>query len=357
MQPPAESHASRRGPRTLTMHFGFSLVEVLVVVAILALLLGLLLPAVQGAREAARLVQCGSNLRQIGTAVHARHEARRLLPTSVASGGFDGLGDFDPRGGTSHSWLVQILPFLGEQPLADRFNLREPLLAAPLGATAGPEAERLPLLVCPSDGAGGQRFADADLTGGRECARGNYAAWASPYHVEYQHLYPATLGWRERPRLTDVTDGLHATLMASEVRAGREAGDARGAWAVGWNGASVLAFDMHHGGPDGGPFRHSAETLGHTQRPNVRHPEVNVDVLYACPDPAAAGRAEMPCGVWQLFGPWRYLSSAPRSFHRGGVQSLWADGRVTFLEDGVDEILMAYLIAIGDGQPVTLAGR
>lgn len=139
--------------------------------------------------------------------------------------------------------------------------------------------------------------------------------------------------------------------------AGRDAGDARGAWALGWNGASVLAFDMHHGGPDGGLFRHSDERIGHTQRPNIRHPDVNVDMLYACPDPAAAGRAGMPCGVWQLFGPLRYLSSAPRSRHRGGVQSLWADGRVTFLEDGIDEILMTYLIAIGDGQPVTLAGR
>jgi prepilin-type N-terminal cleavage/methylation domain-containing protein len=357
MPPSAESPLIRRGPPTFTGRSGFSLVEVLVVLAILALLVGLLLPAVQGAREAARLVQCGSNLRQIGVAIHARHEARRLLPTSVAAGSIDGLGDFDPRGGTSHSWLVQILPFLGEQPLADRFNLREPPFAAPIGATAGPQAERLPLLVCPSDGASGPPFADADLTAGRECGRGNYAAWASPYHVEYQHLYPATLGWRERPRLTDVTDGLHAALMASEVRAGRDAGDARGAWAVGWNGASVLAFDMHHDGPDGGPFRHSPVTLGHTQRPNVRDPDVNLDVLYACPDPAAADRAGMPCGTWQLFGPWRYLSSAPRSLHRGGVQSLWADGRVTFLEDGIDEILMAYLIAIGDGQPVTLAGR
>lgn len=353
----AETPRHSRGPHAVPVQSGFSLVEVLVVLATIALLIGLVLPAVQSARESARLVQCGSNLRQIGIAIHTRHEARRLLPTSVASGGFDGLGDFNPRSGTSHSWLVQILPFLDDQPLADRFDLRKPMFAAPPGGAAGPEAARLPLLVCPSDGASGPPFADPKLTAGRECGRGTYAAWASPYHVEYQHLYPATLGWRERPRLADVTDGLHAALMATEVRAGRAAGDARGAWAVGWNGASVLAFDMHHGGPDGGPFRHSPDSLGHTQRPNIRSERVNVDVLYACPEPAAAVGAGMPCGTWQFFGPWRYLSSALRSLHRGGVQALWADGRVTFLEDGIDEILMAYLIAIGDGQPVTLAGR
>ena len=64
----------------------------------------------------------------------------------------------------------------------------------------------------------------------------------------------------------------------------------------------------------------------------------------------------MPCATWQGWGRWRFLSSAPRSLHRGGVQALWVDGRVRFLEDGIDEILMAHLIAIGDGQAVSLAG-
>ncbi len=165
------------------------------------------------------------------------------------------------------------------------------------------------------------------------------------------------LGWREKPRIKDAGEGLHATLVASEARGGTEAGDARGAWAVGWNGASVLAFDMHHELPDGGPFRHSIFSLGHTQRPNIAASAINVDVLYACPEGEAAERAGMPCGTWQPFGMWFYLSSAPRSRHRGGVQALWGDSRVTFLEEGIDEIAMAYLIAIGDGRRESLAGR
>jgi prepilin-type N-terminal cleavage/methylation domain-containing protein/prepilin-type processing-associated H-X9-DG protein len=337
---------------------GFSLVEMLVVIAILGMLLALLLPAVQAARESARRVQCGSNLRQLGVAVHARQEARKLLPTTVSSGSVGDWDMFDPRAGTSHSWIVQILPFLEEQSLFDRFDLKRNLFEPSTGSEAGPEAERPAILVCPSDDAGGEAFRDAELTADRPCGRGNYAAWASPYHVEYQHRHPAVLAWRERPaRLGDVSDGLTNTLVASEVRTGRSAADIRGAWAVGWNAASVLAYDMHHDGEDAGPFRHSLISLGHTQRPNIRAPEVNVDVLYACPDPEATARAGMPCASWQPWGIWHYISSAPRSRHPNGVQALWADGRVTLLEDGADEIALAYLIAIDDGRRADHAAR
>jgi len=337
---------------------GFSLVEMLVVIAILAMLLALLVPAVQSARESARRVQCGSNLRQIGIAVHVRQDVRNQLPTTVTSGTVGFWDMFDPRTGTSHSWIVQILPFLEEQTLFDRFELDRNLFDPLAASEAGPEAARPAILVCPSDDAGSEAFSDDQLTAGRPCGRGNYAAWASPYHVEYQHRYPAVLAWRGGPaRLADVTDGLQNTLMASEVRAGRTAADARGAWAVGWNGASVLAYDMHHDGDDAGPFRHSWLSLGHTQRPNVGDPNINVDVLYACPDPEAAARRRMPCATWSPWGTWHYLSSGPRSRHPGGVQSLWADGHVTFLEDGVDEIAMAYLIAINDGRRANLAAR
>lgn len=336
---------------------GMTLVELLVVVAIIGTLIALLLPAVQGVRESARLLQCGSNLRQLGIAIQAHQEARRLLPMTVASGTVDVSTDtFDPRGGTSHSWIVQLLPFLEEQPLYDRFDLKQSLFLA-AGNQPGPEAERLAILVCPSDDARGDPFVHDQLTRGRPCGRGNYAAWASPYHVDYQHTYPGMLAWRERPTIKDVSDGLQATLVASELRAGTSPGDARGAWAVGWNGASVLAYDMHHGGPEGGVFQHSFFSLGHTQRPNIGTADINVDTLYACPEPEAAARARMPCGTWAPWGEWHYLSSAPRSRHRGGVQSLWGDGRVTFLDDEIDELTLAYLIAIRDGRAVRLADR
>jgi len=332
---------------------GFTLVEVLVVVAIIAVLVGLLLPAVQAARESARRLRCSANLKQVGLAVLAHHEARRALPTTVSSGTVARRGDFDPRSGTSHSWLVQILPQLDEQPRFDRFDLARSLFdPGPKAGTPGPEADRPAILACPGD-AGGPAFRHATLTRDRPCAKGSYAAWASPYHVEYQHRYPAPLGWRPRPRLADLRDGAHATLVASEILAGPEAWDARGAWAVGWNAASVLAYDMH-AYPDVPPFRHFPLSLGHTQRPNIRDPNVNVDVLYDCPEAVHDSMAArgMPCAEWDEDDIWRYLSSAPRSTHPGGVQALWADGRVGFLDDGIDEVTLAYLIAIDDGRPV-----
>ncbi|MFM7207583.1 MAG: DUF1559 domain-containing protein [Planctomycetaceae bacterium] len=331
-----------------------TLIEVLVVVAIIGLLIALLLPAVQSARETARRMKCGGNLRQIGIAVMMHHEARRRLPTTVASGTVSERNDLDPRSGTSHSWLVQILPYLEEQSRFDRFDLGSSLFDPRLeSGPPGPEADRPAVLACPGD-PGGPPFRHETLTRGRPCGKGSYAAWASPYHVEHQHRHPAALGWRQRPRLADLRDGAHATLVASEVLGGVEEWDARGAWAVGWNAASVLAYDMH-AYPDRPPFRHFPMSLGHTQRPNLRDAEVNVDILYACPDEDAdpAGTRGPPCAEWREDDIWRYLSSAPRSTHPGGVQALWADGRVDFLEDGIDEVTLAYLIAIDDGRPVS----
>ena len=330
---------------------GFTIVELLVVIAIIATLLGLLLPAVQSARESARRLKCAANLRQIGLGVIAHHDARRLLPTTVTSGSVSPRGDMDPRSGTSHSWLVKILPFLEEQARFDRFDLSrsvfEPEAVTP---ATGPARERPEVLACPGD-PGGPPFQHETLTRGLPFGRGNYAAWASPYHVEHQHRHPAALAWRPRPRFADLHDGTQATLVAAEVLAGRDAWDARGAWAIGWNAASVLAFDMHPY-PDAPPFRHFPMSIGHTQRPNNRNRSVNVDVLYACPDQEAANARGMPCAAWVENDIWRYLSSAPRSSHPGGVQALWADGRVDFLDDDIDEVTLAYLIAIGDGLPV-----
>jgi hypothetical protein len=79
-----------------------------------------------------------------------------------------------------------------------------------------------------------------------------------------------------------------------------------------------------------------------------------MDMLYACPDQAQAELDGMPCMPWTSSGTNRYLSAAPRSRHPGGVQVAFASGRVAFLLDSVDPLVMAYLVAINDGHSVDL---
>jgi prepilin-type N-terminal cleavage/methylation domain-containing protein/prepilin-type processing-associated H-X9-DG protein len=89
---------------------GFTLVELLVVIAIIGTLIGLLLPAVQMAREAVRRAACQNNLRQIGIGFHNFHAARDFFPTSVSGNG------------ARHYWGAQILPYMDENPLAALYD-------------------------------------------------------------------------------------------------------------------------------------------------------------------------------------------------------------------------------------------
>ena len=95
---------------------GFTLVELLVVIAIIGILVALLLPAVQAAREAARRTQCTNNLKQLGLAVHNYENTNKELPP----------GGLTPTGGSyGHSWWVRILPYIEQGNVYDKFDQRK----------------------------------------------------------------------------------------------------------------------------------------------------------------------------------------------------------------------------------------
>ena len=96
---------------------GFTLVELLVVIAIIGILVALLLPAVQAAREAARRMSCGNNLKQLGLALHNYHDTYKTLPPGGTSVGGTGLGQW------GFSWMPFILPFIEQQPMADQLYI------------------------------------------------------------------------------------------------------------------------------------------------------------------------------------------------------------------------------------------
>jgi prepilin-type N-terminal cleavage/methylation domain-containing protein len=104
---------------------GFTLVELLVVIAIIGVLVALLLPAVQSAREAARRSQCANNLKQIGLAMHNYHDTNTKLPSAIM-GGFTSATDDD-----GWSWATAILPFVEQQALFNQLNPKGELLLLP----------------------------------------------------------------------------------------------------------------------------------------------------------------------------------------------------------------------------------
>ena len=104
---------------------GFTLVELLVVIAIIGILIALLLPAVQMAREAARRISCGNNLKQYGIACHLYHDTHKIFPKggTYKSNTHDGVwsnGNIAPKLG----WQARILPFMEQNALFEKLNLK-----------------------------------------------------------------------------------------------------------------------------------------------------------------------------------------------------------------------------------------
>jgi len=327
---------------------GFTLVELLVVIAIIGVLIALLLPAVQAARESARRAQCVNNLRQVGLAVSQYDSMMGAYPASgIYDSGLFKFGYIDFHKGSLFSWMALILPQLEEMAIYDQFDFNQKLVAQPTDAAAA----QPDVLLCPSDAARGRYFQHPTLTKDRRLGKTNYAAYVSPYHIESQWIYSGALTATYPLRSSHYTDGMSHIMGISEVRTRDNPLDQRGAWAIGWNAASVMAYDLHVApNNSSGHFVPDLELAPFTQPPN--NLDHNIDIIYDCSDPEIAQLEGMPCGTWspKAQDDNRYLSSAPRSNHPGGVNAFFMDGHVQFIRNEIDHVLMAYLVSIDDGQ-------
>jgi len=129
---------------------GFTLVELLVVIAIIGILVALLLPAIQAAREAARRIQCGNNLKQIGLGLQNYHDVHGCFPNDLWNRVSPPVTlNQDHRG---YSWIALLLPFIEQQPLAAQINYDLPILGQTIDSGArGVESADFATLHCPSD--------------------------------------------------------------------------------------------------------------------------------------------------------------------------------------------------------------
>jgi prepilin-type N-terminal cleavage/methylation domain-containing protein len=181
---------TRRPITTTVRRFGFTLVELLVVIAIIGILVAMLLPAVQAAREAARRTQCANHFRQAGIALHNYNSAQQTFPVGTHTSGFvPGICESTPHPFfyDHFGWAGLILPYMEETDVYDQFDFSVPSFVwAPNFAAS---ATRIETFLCPSDPQDGEliSYTGAEPNNGPDpwddCRQSNMAGVSDSHEI------------------------------------------------------------------------------------------------------------------------------------------------------------------------------
>ena len=331
----------RVNPPSTIPKFAFTLVELLVVITIIGILISLLLPAVQSAREAARRLQCGNNLKQLGVALHGYHTTYGCFPPAGIAYGWCGNPQYGDKTIHNVSGLLMLLPYLEQMPLYDSYNQKQCACTLMAGAPSGGGAStgtlagdpvasgnaqvvstRLSVLSCPSDNGepyiddGAQYYSIKPGSGFKGAKTNydfsaNYAGWS-----ECNYWARASVGTRRmfgensNCQMATVRDGASNTIAMAETL-----------YEV-WNGVcpawGYRAWVMV--GIDVGAF--------------------GINDWWMQYSGATPGRL----GNWASMG----------SLHPGGAHVMLADGSIHFLNENTDSVILEKLSAMADGEVVAI---
>ncbi len=298
----------------------FTLVELLVVIAIIAVLIGLLIPAVQKVREAANRMKCANNLKQIGLALHNFHDAHGTFPPgSVFDRGFSQSGFTFPAN-ANHGWSPFLLPYIEQTALANLYHWdvnyydppNQPVVTTQLKILQCPSAEPnrwVTAVEMPAAWSPDRKGACSDYTGVRQID----TQLVNLGLVSPAANYKGVMTQNCMTRIADITDGTSSTILITE-----DAGRTK-VWRAGRPVVGVYAGGAAWAAPN------LIQGLGST------------------PDGATKPG---PCAINCTNEKEVY------SFHPGGANAVFADGSVHFLKASISMQVFASLVTRAGGEVV-----